>query len=512
MTARLTCLGALLALIASGWLLLAPQQLGGSLTYVTTHGNSMAPRIHEGDLVLVRQSPTYEVGDSTAYWSDELETVVLHRIVAIEGGKYTFQGDNNSWLDPETPTEDKLIGKEFLHIPQGGVWLDRVTSPVAIGLIAFGLLATGGTAAHTRRRRRRTVSQHAARSKQRGRSMTGLPHWATTTAATAGVVGVLGITLGAFAWTTSTTPTTPGVETSHNDRGQAMTFAYTASVPESPAYDDTTVTAPQPIFRKLTDDVEVEYTYTGAPGTVEVAAELSTSSGWHSSVPLGSAKTFTEDSYTGTVSLDLSALEKRAQAAAAATGIPASQVDVKIVPTVTIDDAKPFKPELALTLTPLQLTLAGDKSTLAVGDTAAPDAAASEPVTPTLSLAGRELPVSTGRTLSLAMVLGALLAAVVLALLARISAPATESAAIHRRYGQMLVRVQPMPAPAGRPVIDVVDFATLAKLAERYGLLVLHWSRSDVETFVVQDQDTTYRYRTGTGVRGSIGEPVTENV
>jgi len=45
-----------------------------------------------------------------------------------------------------------------------------------------------------------------------------------------------------------------------------------------------------------------------------------------------------------------------------------------------------------------------------------------------------------------------------------------------------------------------VDFATLAKLAERYQLLVLHWSRSDVETFVVQDQATTYRYRTGAGM------------
>lgn len=35
----------------------------------------------------------------------------------------------------------------------------------------------------------------------------------------------------------------------------------------------------------------------------------------------------------------------------------------------------------------------------------------------------------------------------------------------------------------------------LVKLAERYRLLVLHWSRSNVETFVVQDESTTYRYR-----------------
>jgi hypothetical protein len=422
-------------------------------------------------------------------------------IVAVEDGRYTFQGDNNSWLDPEHPTEDDLIGKELLHIPHGGIWLDRLTSPAGLALLAFGLLATGGTAARTRRRRRRrTMSQHAARSHLPRRSLTGLPHWAKTSVAVAAASGVLGVAVGALAWTTPTTAPAPSAAVDA-DAGRSMTFSYTAEVPPSPAYDDTTVTAPQPIFRKLTDDVAVEYTYRGQPGSVSVTAELSTSSGWHSSVPLAPATEFTEDSYTGTVRLDLDALEQRAQAAAEATGIPASQVDVALVPTVTTTGAEPFAPQLALTLTPLQLTLAGDPSTLTVG--AAPGSTTTEPAGPspaTLGLAGRELPVSTLRTLSLVLAIGALLAAALVTLFARLSAPTTEAAAIRRRYGQMLVRVQPMAAPAGRPVIDVVDFATLVKLAGRYELLILHWSRSDVETFVVQDQETTYRYRTGVGV------------
>jgi hypothetical protein len=61
------------------------------------------------------------------------------------------------------------------------------------------------------------------------------------------------------------------------------------------------------------------------------------------------------------------------------------------------------------------------------------------------------------------------------------------------------VPVDPTPAPPGRPVIEVTEFTTLVKLAERYGLLILHWTRSDVETFVVQDEGTTYLYRTGAG-------------
>jgi hypothetical protein len=283
-------------------------------------------------------------------------------------------------------------------------------------------------------------------------------------------------------------------------------------VPESPAYDDTTVTAPEPIFRKLTDTVDVEYAYEGDPGAVAVTAELSTASGWHSTVPLGGPKSFTEDSYTGTVSLDLQALENRAQAAAAATGIPASQVDIAVVPTVTTAGSKAFAPELALALTPLQLTLVGDETNLSVGGKT-PAATAEAPVSAaTLSFAGREIPVSIARTLSFIMALGALLAALVIGLLARMLAPATESAAIHRRYAQMLLEVQPMPTPPGRPVIDVVDFDTLGKLAERHELLILHWSRADVETFVVQDQGTTYRYRTGIVVPRDSAEAVSQNM
>ncbi len=50
-------------------------------------------------------------------------------------------------------------------------------------------------------------------------------------------------------------------------------------------------------------------------------------------------------------------------------------------------------------------------------------------------------------------------------------------------------------------MVDVREFAKLARLAERYGLLVLHWSRSDVQTFLVHDDSATYRDRTGTARR-----------
>ena len=472
-------------------LLLWPARLGGATTFVSTHGVSMEPRFHTGDLAVVREAEHYAVGDVAAYHSTMFRTVVLHRIVGVERGRYTLQGDNNSWLDPERPTQDQLVGKLAVRIPRGGAWRERLTSPVGLGLRAFLLLAGGTTARNRHSRRRTTVSQHAARASRRGWATTGLPPRATSTAATAAAVGVLGVALGVAAWTS------PGSEPVVEPASpQSMTFSYRATVPVTPAYDDTTVTAPDPVFRRVVDRVRVGYTYHGAPGRIAVTAELSTAGGWHSTVPLSRPAPVDGERSTGSVTLELSELQRRAEAAARVTGIPVGQVDVTVVPTVTTAGDEPFTPGLDFVLTPLQLTMVGDASSLVVAE---PVAAETGPHPgPAVEIAGRQVPLGAARALSLVMVLGALVAAGLIGLFAHRTSPTSEGAAIRRRYAGRLVAVQPMSTPAGRPVVDVVDFATLARLAERYELLVLHWSRSDVETFVVQDHATTYRYRTGT--------------
>lgn len=488
---RLAVVGGLL-LLAVGWLILAPSQLGGSSSYVVTHGNSMEPGFRAGDLAVIRSADDYQAGDVMAYHSDTLDTVVMHRIVAVEDGRWVLQGDNNSWLDPDRPTQDQLIGRLALRIPQGGLWLDRLTSPVALGLLAFGLVAGGGNAVQRRRRRRRHMSQHLIRDR-RTVSVGGLPPWARSAGGVAAVAAVLGVLLAIPAWTTA--PVEAGTTDDHV--AQTMTFSYRTEVRPSAAYDDTIVTSPDPVFRKLAQTVDVRYSYRGRPGSIAVTAELSTAGGWHSTVPLGPPVSFSGDVQSETVRLDLKALEDRAQAAAAETGMPASEVQIAIVPSVTTADGSTFEPVLTMMLTPLQLTLVGEESSLTVTDAASTTTTAAGPGT--LSIAGRDVSVSTARTVSAVLLLGALLVALVLGLLALRGTRSSEGAMIRRRYAPILIQVQPMPHPAGRPVVDVVDFATLAKLAQRYGLLVMHWSRSNVETFVVQDEGTTFRYRAGTG-------------
>src|SRR5580698_3453944 len=101
-----------LALVVLGtvWFYLAPTQFGGSATYVVTHGTSMEPRFHTGDLAIVRSQSSYHVGEIVAYHSHKLHTIVLHRIIGREGDKYIFKGDNNNFIDPERPVESQLIG------------------------------------------------------------------------------------------------------------------------------------------------------------------------------------------------------------------------------------------------------------------------------------------------------------------------------------------------------------------------------------------------------------------
>src|SRR6185312_7416744 len=98
---RIAALVVVLGALAAGWFFLAPTGIGGDTTYVVTDGISMHPRIHTGDLALVRPASSYHVGDIVAYRNPQLHVVVLHRIHSISpSGRYRFKGDNNSWIDP----------------------------------------------------------------------------------------------------------------------------------------------------------------------------------------------------------------------------------------------------------------------------------------------------------------------------------------------------------------------------------------------------------------------------
>lgn len=465
----------------------------GHAGIVITHGVSMNPLYHQGDLVLIARASSYSVGDIAAYNLPDRDEVALHRIIGGNEGGFILKGDNNPSNDALTPRAADLVGRALVHIPQGGLWLGTLTSPPVLGLLAFALLAGGGAATtrRSRKRRRASMSRHTSTSPTTHQGLGSFPPSLRVPAALGAVFTVLGLGLGVLAWSGPLEETA----TSQVKSGTRMDFSYTADVGQTAAYDGTTAESPDPVFRKLSNTVDVGFSYHGEPGTVTVTADLSTPGGWHSTIPLTGPVAFDGNDYEGSVRLDLTALDAKAQAASAVTGLPAGPLSIAVTPAVRTASGAEFRPALNLNATPLQLTLVNGPESLAVTDTAPKEQTAMVPRM--VGTNGVGITAATARIVSAVFLLAALATGAILMIFARRTTPGDEAAMIRRRYAGLLVRVHPMPAPQGRPVIDVTTFPTLAKLAERYGLLVLHWSRSGVETFVVQDENITYRYRAG---------------
>lgn len=486
-------------LAASAWMAYGPARFGGAATYVTTHGLSMEPAFRAGDLAIVKPADGYVVGDVVAYESEDMDTVVLHRIVDVSEGRYTLQGDNNTWLDLERPTPEQVVGKQLVRVPQGGIWMDRLTSPAVLSAVAFLLLAGGGAIAETTRRHRRRDRQREkpVRATTSYALMT-LPSKLQPVVATVVGLAVTGCAIAAVAWSQPTTEVISGEQSSTS----TLDFSYTAQVRPSPAYDGTTVTDPQPVFRTVADSVDVGFRYDGEPGTVTVDAELSTAGGWSSTVQLAGPVAFEGERYDGTVRLDLASLQARAEAASAVTGLPAQSVAIAVVPRITPESGGTIAPRLELTLDALTLRLSG-ADTAAVDTSTMVSGTRTEPAT--LTAAGRSVSVERARTVSVAVLALALLGGITLMVLLRRMSQVTEAQRIQSRYAPLLLPVLPMASAPGRAVVDVSDIASLARIAERYGLLVLHWSRSGIDTYVVQDELTTYRFRSS-----AASDPVTD--
>lgn len=111
-----------------------PQRWGGTMTYDITHGTSMQPTFHTGDLAVLRKAGHYEVGDVAAYRSPSLHTTVMHRIKAKTAKGYTFKGDNNDFVDPDTVTDKEMLGKLLFRVPSVGKFLTWFVDPLHLAI------------------------------------------------------------------------------------------------------------------------------------------------------------------------------------------------------------------------------------------------------------------------------------------------------------------------------------------------------------------------------------------
>lgn len=122
--------------------LIWPASLGGWATYVVVNGNSMQPAYATGDLVVLREQSTYEVGQVAAFAVPDSNARIIHRITGGDATGYTFQGDNRTSADQWRPAATDVLGRQVLHVPGAGRWLAFLRQPVVLGGLFASIVVT----------------------------------------------------------------------------------------------------------------------------------------------------------------------------------------------------------------------------------------------------------------------------------------------------------------------------------------------------------------------------------
>ncbi|MGH2854754.1 MAG: signal peptidase I [Solirubrobacteraceae bacterium] len=517
----------------------APSQFGGATTYVVTHGTSMEPRFHTGDLALVRSQSSYHVGEIVAYDNKMLHTVVLHRIIGRHGSRYIFKGDNNNFVDPEHPKASQLVGALWLHIPGAGATLLSLRSPLLVGaLLAVGLLILTGSVCASRRRLR--GRQRRAGEGVPARSVH-LPRPSRTPTVGIVAVGLLllvpFIVLALVAFTKAPTAQHPYAI----PYKQSGALSYTAEAPPGPAYPEGRVTTGEPIFAHIVKAIDFSFAYRFQAtdrrrlgGTIALDADVASSVGWKTTIHLVPPTPFRGSRAAVSGTLDLTSLFALLRSVEKATALSGGYT-LTIVPKVTAAgtvDALPihakFTPKATFTLTPSEIESATSSSSAPSTSTSTEERPAANPlasstsgtatgahtVPETLTLGVTTLSVATARTVARdAIVLIVCIVLAMLALLRPLRAllgvrPQDESATIRSRYGRLIVPVARVWQLPGVPVIDVADMDALAQIAEHYDRSILHETAEEGEAYWVTDESGQFRYALGAWASAVDGEPV----
>ena len=507
---KIASTSAVVALVLVGMWLFWPTSLGGGTTYVVTHGQSMEPGFSTGDLAVLRPTGSYEVGDVVAYRSESLDTIVMHRIVAIDGDRFVIQGDNNDWLDADRPTEDELLGTLFRQVPQGGKILDAVASPWSLALIAAAVLGVFST----NQRGPRAGGRHSAGRPARHRSARRRPVAATSlpvafsmpTRAQARQVGIgAGVVAVLAAVGCAALLALPSTETGTRteDVIQEGRFTYAGDARVGTTYPTGEISTGDPVYTRLADAVTVSFEHTvsaagldDVAGTVRLDLAVTSADGW--SAPLGSSPATPVRDGTAVASALLDPVRAATLVDRHDAEIGGSAGSASIVVTPVVDITGSLAGRSFTATQPAAFTFAMDGVALRpTADEAAYTPSASVPVTleevvpRTFTLLGVDLPIGLARVLAIVVLLGAVLVAAVAGGIAHSYTGDAADAFAVRNAARILPVAGLTP---GRSVVDLSDAQALRRVAERVDGLVLHHAGPEGQTFAVQDNETTYRF------------------
>ena len=115
---------------------LMPMPFGWGVSVVLS--GSMEPALSVDDLVVVREAESYKVGDVVVY-QEGTSTLVIHRIVSIDGETVVTMGDYNG-VEDDPINVSAIKGKAVASVPFVGVFVRFVKSPLGFILILAAAL------------------------------------------------------------------------------------------------------------------------------------------------------------------------------------------------------------------------------------------------------------------------------------------------------------------------------------------------------------------------------------
>ena len=487
------------------WIAFAPAKLGGQVSYVMVNGMSMEPGYHTGDLVIVRKAETYQVGDVVTYRDSEMGAFVIHRIISIEQGQFIIKGDNNSWLDAYHPTQEEIVGKQWIHAPKVGRTMQWFRQPINL-LLTIVLL--GGVFMS------RMIIKPPQSKKQGNRPSVNLGGVLEGGLYLFGFLALvfLGISIYAFI-----RPLTRPADKIQYQQESHFTYSATGT---PGIYDTEQVRSGEPIFPRLTCFLNIGFTYNVVGDPLQevsgshqlVARVMDEQSGWQRTLPLNQTTAFSGNSFASVSTLDLCQAITLVNTLERETGLRANTYTLEIITQVAmtanaagnqISDS--FEPRLVFKFDEVHFYLStpkGQEDPLNGSKQSSADNSNIEEST--LSLLGWKPAIGTVRVMALLGLAFSLSGLLITSSSIFMTARQSQEALIRLRYGPLLVNVYERNFAPAATLIDVTTIEELAKLAERHGTVILHMTVNFLHCYLVQCNGITYRYVFSTSKRGVV--------
>jgi hypothetical protein len=305
-----------------------------------------------------------------------------------------------------------------------------------------------------------------------------------------------------------------------------VTFGYSAQAHAGPVYPTGAIHTGDPIFLPLVRQLGVHVNYGfgsdashEVKGTEEILLQLTSQTGWTRSLVLTPTTRFTGDQTNADVTVNLPQVQALLSKVSSMTGMGGGSYSIAIVPRVHITGTVgthplnlTFNPAMNFQLAGAQLVSQGASGAASTSATSAagsasgsgasiagftatlPGAVGTPVMTPaTITVLSVSVDVSLLRWIA---VVGLLLSigVTIYFYLRRRSEPFVESARIQSQYGHMIVPIV-AGEDLGWPPVDVPDIKALVKLAESGQRLILHNRSNNVDTYMLNEEGTVYRYQ-----------------